>query len=344
MVDIENTKASSEVKRMFWGFGVDWWTGLVVLLVGLSGVFVIASGLATWVAYDLTKKEAKDASDALEKYKSKNSGQVAEAKTAGIEAGKAAGGALLKAATLEKDAATARERTAVLEKEAVAFGLKIVAAEASAADATKQAATANEEAAKANERTALVQKEALPRTIGVTGRGGIFDTLKPFAGTPALILAQPDFEPTKLGRYLTFVLQQAGWDVRWLTFQEVNADPYNMADDVSIHSWGTDDKASALGGAGSPEVKAYAAASALVEYFRLWHVSAMYRGIGLRDGKPHWRMGLLAADTFSPPKNSVVILIGGKKPNMEVFMEQMQKVGKPDQNDPFSPRTILPHK
>jgi hypothetical protein len=102
---------------MLWGIGLDGWTLIVVILVGFSGLFVVASGLSTWVAYDLQKKEATDAAIALEKYKLATQGKVAEATKAGIDAGKEAGGATLKAAEANERAALAEQKTEQLRKE-----------------------------------------------------------------------------------------------------------------------------------------------------------------------------------------------------------------------------------
>jgi hypothetical protein len=92
---------------MWWGLSLDSWNNLIVAFGVLSGAFVLLTGGVTYIAFQLQKQEAIDASIALERYKLAVASKVADAENKGIEAGKAAGGALLKAAEANERAAKA---------------------------------------------------------------------------------------------------------------------------------------------------------------------------------------------------------------------------------------------
>ena len=98
------------------GLGVDSWNNIIVVFLAIAAVAAIVVGASTFAVIRLQKVEAKNAHDAFELYKLSVASQVADAKKEGIEAGKAAGNALVRAAELEKEAANARLETEKIKK------------------------------------------------------------------------------------------------------------------------------------------------------------------------------------------------------------------------------------
>lgn len=98
------------------GLGLDSWNNLVVVFLGIGAIAAIFVGISTYAVVRLQKAEAKDTNDAFELYKLGVATQVADAKREGIEAGKSAGNALVRAAELEKEAANARLETEKIKK------------------------------------------------------------------------------------------------------------------------------------------------------------------------------------------------------------------------------------
>jgi hypothetical protein len=119
MAQTEKTNFSNKERRMF-GLGLDFWNNLMVGFLGIGAIAAVIVGIATYAVIRLQKAEAKDASDAYELYKLGVAAQVADAKREGIEAGRTAGDALVRAAELEKEAANARLETEKI-KRAVAW-------------------------------------------------------------------------------------------------------------------------------------------------------------------------------------------------------------------------------
>lgn len=93
------------------GLDLDTWNTLMISGLILAAVAAVVIGLSTWLVIKLQKSEAINAAVEFERYKVGVAAQVAEAKKEGIEAGKAASDALVRAAELEKDAANARLET-----------------------------------------------------------------------------------------------------------------------------------------------------------------------------------------------------------------------------------------
>jgi len=89
------------------GLDIEIWNNLIVVFGFVGAAFTIFAGGATYIAYQLQKMEAADASSALEKYKLETAGKVADAKAEGIRAGKAASEAQLKASEANERAAKA---------------------------------------------------------------------------------------------------------------------------------------------------------------------------------------------------------------------------------------------
>jgi hypothetical protein len=118
---------------------VSWWANWILvgaLLIGVVATYaIVVSGN---IKEANLKRELKEKDDALTTYKLTVESNVADAKKEGIEAGKAAGDALLRAAALEKEAAEAKERAAKLELELAKIkqprllgedGMKVLAAQ-----------------------------------------------------------------------------------------------------------------------------------------------------------------------------------------------------------------------
>jgi hypothetical protein len=129
----------AKARRGVFGISLHGWEQL--MLFSLLLVFA-----TTAVVVILQRREAAEATRDLAQYKLTVEGKVADAKKEGIEAGKTAGDALLRAAELEKQAAQLRKD----------------AAEANAALGAAQAdiAKANAQIAGANERAAALENEA----------------------------------------------------------------------------------------------------------------------------------------------------------------------------------------
>jgi len=83
-----------------------------LLIVGVTGLI---GGLSTWFVVKLQRAEIAQSAIELVQYKSDAAVKVEEARSEGVQAGKAAGNALVRAAELEKEAADARLETEKLK-------------------------------------------------------------------------------------------------------------------------------------------------------------------------------------------------------------------------------------
>jgi len=119
MAQTENTAFSKKVSRMF-GLSLATWNNIMLVFLGIGALAAVIVVVSTFVVIKLQRLEAENAGLAFEQYKLGVAGQVADAKREGIEAGKTAGNAILRAAELEKEAAAARLETEKL-KEVVAW-------------------------------------------------------------------------------------------------------------------------------------------------------------------------------------------------------------------------------
>jgi hypothetical protein len=115
MAMTENTNFSKGVRRML-GLSLDGWNNVMLWCLAFVAIAAISVGVAQYVIIQLAKQEAADAKAEFDKYKLTVEGKVADAKKEGIEAGKAAGNALVRAAELEKEAADARLETERLKQ------------------------------------------------------------------------------------------------------------------------------------------------------------------------------------------------------------------------------------
>jgi hypothetical protein len=110
----ENTAFSRKVSRM-WGFDLHSWEQWMLLSLGFAALAAVAVVVATTAVVVLQRRETAQATRELEEYKLSVESKVADAKKEGIEAGKTAGNALVRAAELERDAANARLETEKLK-------------------------------------------------------------------------------------------------------------------------------------------------------------------------------------------------------------------------------------
>jgi hypothetical protein len=113
--NMERANFSEKVRRMF-GIGLDDWNSILVLSLGIGALMAAVAVVSTFAVIQLQKAEAKDTAAKFELYKLGVEAQVADAKKEGIEAGKTAGNAIVRAAELEKEAANARLETEKLKK------------------------------------------------------------------------------------------------------------------------------------------------------------------------------------------------------------------------------------
>jgi hypothetical protein len=115
MAMTENTNFSKGVRRML-GLSLDGWNNVMLCCLAFVAIAAISVGVAQYVIIQLEKQEAAESKAEFDKYKLTVEGKVADAKKEGIEAGKAAGNALVRAAELEKEAANARLETERLKQ------------------------------------------------------------------------------------------------------------------------------------------------------------------------------------------------------------------------------------
>jgi hypothetical protein len=111
MAHTKNTAFSKWVRRMLFGLSLHSWEQLMLVALGgaaLAAVFIVVTSTAVVV---LTRAAADQTKREFDVYRLTVEGQVADARKEGIEAGKTAGNALVRAAELEKEAANARLQT-----------------------------------------------------------------------------------------------------------------------------------------------------------------------------------------------------------------------------------------
>jgi hypothetical protein len=106
---IAPTAATSKKVRRMLGLSLHDWENSMILFLIIAGFFGLIAGAATWAV--VQRIELAQSQKELEEYKLTVEGKVADAKKEGIEAGKTAGDALLRAAELEKEAASSRLET-----------------------------------------------------------------------------------------------------------------------------------------------------------------------------------------------------------------------------------------
>jgi len=169
------------------GFDLHSWEQLMLISLGIAGLIAIAVFVTTAAVVILTRHENAETKREYEEYKLTVDAKVADAKKEGIAAGKAAGDALLKAATLEKEAEQLRKDTAD--------------ANARAAEATR----------KATESQLALEKYRSPRTLDALQVARVKKAVERFAGTPFDVSVTLESEPQGFGAQIGTLLESAGW-------------------------------------------------------------------------------------------------------------------------------------
>jgi hypothetical protein len=118
---VPTTTNPTTVHTSWLGFGAESWDVYLLVALGLATFAALLVVLSTYGSIVTHKREADAANRELERYKLTVEGKVADAKSAGIDAGRKAGAADLKAAEANERAAKATERTAELGKETEAL-------------------------------------------------------------------------------------------------------------------------------------------------------------------------------------------------------------------------------
>lgn len=102
------SNANAAASTLFLGHSGEWWDSWLIISVIAAAMVATAIGITTAGSIISHKREARSADKALEAYKLTVDAKVADAKKEGIEAGRTAGDALVRAAELEKEAANLR--------------------------------------------------------------------------------------------------------------------------------------------------------------------------------------------------------------------------------------------
>lgn len=184
--------ASSQI--LFLSRSGDWWDAGLVLSAVIAGLAATAVGVFTAGSIMAHKREAKAAETSLETYKLGVEGRVADAKLAGIDAGKKAGEAAGVADKAKSDVAKAK--------------VDVAKAQAEAALSNQKAAEAD---ARAKEAALALAKFAAPRSLDATQRQRLQARLVAFTGTPFAVSIQTSGEAIDFERQLVDVLAASGW-------------------------------------------------------------------------------------------------------------------------------------
>ncbi|WP_426407115.1 hypothetical protein [Bradyrhizobium ganzhouense] len=211
--------------KMIWGLSLRVWEDLMRGSIFAVGVFGLIAGFSTWFVVKLQRAEIAESAKEMTKYKADVALEVEEARNKGIEAGKAAGDALLRAAELEKQAAEAnaalsKAQVDIERSKAEAEQLKkdTAVANARGADAQLRVAEVNREAARLQADNLALQTVLLPRHVGLIGideqpkAQTWFAGFERWAGTKVLIQVAPgDSEAQNLANEIAIVLGKFGW-------------------------------------------------------------------------------------------------------------------------------------
>lgn len=149
------------------------WDKLLIWALGLAALVAGAVVVTTAGSIITHKREAAAAELSLARYKETVAEKVAEARTAGIDAGKAAGNALVQAAE-----ANARAADALLKQEEL------------------------------RQLNLGLQEAVSPRWLEQVRTA---ESLKPFAGIAFKVASPTDFEPRRAAGQIRFMLARAGW-------------------------------------------------------------------------------------------------------------------------------------
>jgi len=113
--NIQKTTFFRKVKRVL-GLDLHSWEQLMLFSLGIAGLIAVAVFITTASVVILQRHETAEAKRELDEYKLTVESKVADAKKEGIEAGRTAGNALLRAAELEKEAEAAKLQTEQLKQ------------------------------------------------------------------------------------------------------------------------------------------------------------------------------------------------------------------------------------
>jgi hypothetical protein len=202
--------ASAAASSLFLGHNGEWWDICLMAAAGLAGLVGVAIGISTAGSIVSHKREALAAEQSLEKYKLTVDGRVADAKKEGIEAGKNAGDALLKAAALTIEAEKLKSENLEVQKILLPRRLSGV---------IRTGGPLWEPAWLAGQQPALELFAA---------------ELRPFPRTEVWIQVFPDFEAQTLADDIKSVLGQIGWRPRLVSEQETRVPPLKILEGLRI--------------------------------------------------------------------------------------------------------------
>jgi hypothetical protein len=113
----DSASFSKRVRRkgVFGLFSLHGWENFMIAMLVFAGGFALLAGIATWAVVKLQREEIAASKIEFDRYKLGAEAQVADAKKQGIEAGKTAGNAMLRAAELEKRAEELKAANLALE-------------------------------------------------------------------------------------------------------------------------------------------------------------------------------------------------------------------------------------
>lgn len=163
-----------------WGLALHSWEQLSLWALALTGLTAVAVFVTQRSVVMLQRQEAEIARRELEEYKLSVEAKVADAMTEGIEAGKTASDAQLKAAELERQAAQLRYETALANARAI-------------------------------EAQAQLARFKAPRTLSKEQQMRIAEAMKQFAGQKYCLGVVPGDEPANLLRLIDEALVAGQW-------------------------------------------------------------------------------------------------------------------------------------
>jgi hypothetical protein len=116
---IDNTETINNADKaapvLIFGLTSSAWDKTLIASLIIAAIAAIAVGFSTAASIIAHQQETLASEASLDRYKEEAAGRIAEARTAGIEAGKEAGNALLKAGEANKEAARAHQRAVETE-------------------------------------------------------------------------------------------------------------------------------------------------------------------------------------------------------------------------------------
>jgi hypothetical protein len=200
--------SSGKARRGVFGISLHGWEQLMLF----SLLLVFATTAAVVI---LQRREASEARHELAEYKLTVEGKVADAKKEGIEAGKAAGNALLRAADLEKQAGQ-------LRKDAAEANAALGVAQADIAKADAEIAQANERAATARLETERLKQTFSWRLLSAEHTSKLTAVLSTRKGRVNLRYTDGDPEALTLASQFAAIFAKVEWQVAQAPFKAEN--------------------------------------------------------------------------------------------------------------------------